>query len=53
MALEEPVAEIDGQIDLVRPLNLEQVLILVNIDSHEFVADLRCVLSCIYEAELF
>ena len=52
MTLEEPMAEVDGQIDLVGPLDLVEVLVLINIDCNELVADFRGMLSGVDEAEL-
>jgi len=53
LVLEEPVAQVDGQVDLVRLLNVGgRVLPLLHEDSHELVADLGRVLRVVREAEL-
>ena len=54
MVLKEPVAEVDGQIDLVGLRYVELTVALVlHVDSHELVADLRSVLRVVGQAELF
>lgn len=48
------MAEVDGQIDLVRLRYVELTVALVlHVDSHELVADLRSVLGVVGQAELF
>jgi hypothetical protein len=46
------MAEVDGQIDLIGPLDLVEVLVLINIDCNELIADFRGMLSGVDEAEL-
>jgi hypothetical protein len=52
LTFEEPMTEVDGQIDLVGPLDLVEVLVLINIDCNELVAYFRGMLSGVDEAEL-
>ena len=52
LAFKQPVAEVDGQVNLVRPLDLVEMLVLVDIDCDKFVADFRCVLGSVDKAEL-
>jgi hypothetical protein len=50
--LEEPVAQVDRQVDLVRFGDLDLVLLVLQVHRHELVADLRRVLSVVIEAEV-
>lgn len=52
LTLEQPVTQIDGEVNLIRPLDLIEMLVLVNIDGHELVANLRSMLGCVDKAEL-
>jgi len=46
------VAEVDGEVNLIRPLDFVEMFVLVDIHRNEFVADLRCVFSGVDKAEL-
>ena len=52
LALEEPVAEVDGQVDLVMLGNVVDILLVLHVDSHELIADLGGVFGVVHEAEL-
>ena len=52
LVLKEPVAHIDGQIDLLAFDDFEFALVLLHVDRHKFVADLWRVLGRVDEAEL-
>jgi len=52
LVLEEPVAEIDCQVNLVWLGNIEEILVLVHVEGHELITNLRGVFSRIDEAEL-
>ena len=52
MALEEPVAKIDRQIDLVVFRDFENRLFVLHVHRHQLVADLWRVLCVVDEAEL-
>ena len=46
------MAEVDGEVDLVGLADLHQVAVLVHVDGHEVVADLRSVLCGVGKTEL-
>ena len=46
------MAHIDGQIDLFAFDDFEFAFVLLHVDSHKFIADLRRVLGCVYQTEL-
>lgn len=52
LVLEQPVAQVDCEIDLVRLANFHQVTVLVHVHGHEVVADFRSVFGGIGQAEL-
>ena len=49
--LEEPVAHVDCQIDLLALDNLDLTLVFLHVDSDELVADFRGVFSAVYVTE--
>jgi len=46
------VAEVDGQVDLVRLRDVELVAFVLHVHRHELVADLGCVLGVVHQAEI-
>lgn len=52
MVLEQPVAQVDRQVDLVRLGNGNLRLFVLQVHSHKLVADFRGVLSIVIQAEL-
>lgn len=50
--LEQPVAQVDRQVDAVNAVDVEQLPIVFHVHGHELVADLGGVLSRVREAEL-
>jgi len=53
LALEKPVAQVDGQVNLVMLWDVENVLLVLHVDRDEFVTDFGSVLSVINQTELF
>lgn len=51
LILEQPVAEVDGQIYLVGLTDLHQMPVLIHVDRHKVVADFGSVLSRVCKAE--
>lgn len=47
------MAQVDGQIDLIVLGDVENVLLVLHVHSHELVANLRRVLGIVHETELF
>ena len=47
------MTQVDRQIDLVVLGNVENVLLVLHVHRHEFVADLGCMLRIVDETELF
>lgn len=52
MVLEQPVAQVDGQVDLVGLRNRYLSLFVLQVHCHELVANLRSVLSVVIQTEL-
>jgi hypothetical protein len=52
VVLEQPVAQVDCQVDLVGFRDLDLVLLVLEVDRHEFVADLWGVLGVVVHAEI-
>lgn len=52
MAFEQPVAKVDGKIDLVVLWDVEDVLFILHVYSNELVANFRRMLGVVHEAEL-
>ena len=52
LALEEPVAEVDGKVDLVVFGDVQHALLVLHVHGHELVADLRRVLGVVDQAKL-
>ena len=50
--LEQPVAQVDGQVDAVHSVDVEKFPVVFHVHSHELVADLGGVLGRVREAEL-
>ena len=53
MAFEKPVAKVDCQVDLVMLWDVKNVLFVLHVNSHEFVADFWGVFSVVNGAEQF
>lgn len=51
--MEEPMAKVDGQIDLVVLGYVYDGLLVLHVDSHKFVADLWGMLCVVDQTELF
>ena len=51
LVLEQPVTEVDGQVDLVGLADFHQVAVLVHVDRHKVVADFGCVLCGVGKAK--
>jgi hypothetical protein len=49
---EEPVAEVDGEVDLIGLCNLEDSFALLHVNRNEFIADFWSVLRGVHKAEL-
>ena len=47
------MAQIDREIDLVMLLDVNQALLVLHVDSHKLVADLRCVFCVVNQTDLF
>jgi len=52
LALEQPVAKVDGKIDLVMLWDVEDVLFVLHVYGNELVANFRRMLGVVHEAEL-
>lgn len=52
LVLEEPVAEVDGQVDAVYSINWVDWAVVLHVHRHKLVADLGCVLCSIGKTEL-
>jgi CRISPR/Cas system endoribonuclease Cas6 (RAMP superfamily) len=46
------VAKVDGKIDLVVLWDVEDVLFVLHVHGNEFIANFRCMLGVVHEAEL-
>lgn len=52
MVLEQPVAQVDCQVDLVGLGDLDLVLLVLKVDCHKLVADLGSVFGVVVHAEV-
>ena len=48
LALEQPVAQVDGEVDLVMLRDVEDILLVLHIHRHELVANFWGVLRIIH-----
>lgn len=52
LVLEQPVAQVDGQVDAVHTINREHAAVVLHVHGYELVADLGRVLGRVGLAEL-
>ena len=48
LALEEPMAQIDSQVNLIMLLDVKDRLLVLHVNCHELVADLGSVLCVVH-----